>query len=99
MQSKCSTGYTTISAASITNPRSLWQVLHDSEGGHHDDGQSAASAAAGAHPPGRPTGRRDYRGEQRFRGWYTAMVELSATDRSEERRVGKECRSRWSPYH
>ena len=24
---------------------------------------------------------------------------LSARDRSEERRVGKECRSRWSPYH
>ena len=23
----------------------------------------------------------------------------AATDRSEERRVGKECRSRWSPYH
>ena len=22
-----------------------------------------------------------------------------AIDRSEERRVGKECRSRWSPYH
>ena len=22
-----------------------------------------------------------------------------STDRSEERRVGKECRSRWSPYH
>ena len=22
-----------------------------------------------------------------------------APDRSEERRVGKECRSRWSPYH
>src|SRR2546422_11049817 len=22
-----------------------------------------------------------------------------AVDRSEERRVGKECRSRWSPYH
>src|SRR2546422_7084629 len=27
-----------------------------------------------------------------FRGFY-------ATVRSEERRVGKECRSRWSPYH
>src|SRR2546425_7381224 len=26
-------------------------------------------------------------------------VERSGTDRSEERRVGKECRSRWSPYH
>src|SRR2546425_12752687 len=24
---------------------------------------------------------------------------LKAGDRSEERRVGKECRSRWSPYH
>ena len=24
---------------------------------------------------------------------------LGAAGRSEERRVGKECRSRWSPYH
>ena len=24
---------------------------------------------------------------------------LALTQRSEERRVGKECRSRWSPYH
>ena len=24
---------------------------------------------------------------------------LATDDRSEERRVGKECRSRWSPYH
>jgi len=24
---------------------------------------------------------------------------LAFRDRSEERRVGKECRSRWSPYH
>ena len=26
-------------------------------------------------------------------------VVLESTGRSEERRVGKECRSRWSPYH
>ena len=26
-------------------------------------------------------------------------VEKSDDSRSEERRVGKECRSRWSPYH
>ena len=26
-------------------------------------------------------------------------LEGMAADRSEERRVGKECRSRWSPYH
>src|SRR2546429_9571472 len=25
--------------------------------------------------------------------------EMSLPERSEERRVGKECRSRWSPYH
>ena len=27
------------------------------------------------------------------------MEEAAKTTRSEERRVGKECRSRWSPYH
>src|SRR5256885_17134260 len=26
-------------------------------------------------------------------------TQLRMLDRSEERRVGKECRSRWSPYH
>ena len=32
---------------------------------------------------------------QRHNRFYQAIQE----DRSEERRVGKECRSRWSPYH
>ena len=27
------------------------------------------------------------------------LLGLMREDRSEERRVGKECRSRWSPYH
>ena len=27
------------------------------------------------------------------------LAKRFATTRSEERRVGKECRSRWSPYH
>ena len=30
-------------------------------------------------------------------GWNMPVLSLPA--RSEERRVGKECRSRWSPYH
>ena len=41
-------------------------------------------------------GLRSMRGMQRFyatKGW------SAAHRRSEERRVGKECRSRWSPYH
>ena len=28
-----------------------------------------------------------------------AVVSMFIIHRSEERRVGKECRSRWSPYH
>ena len=38
--------------------------------------------------------------------YYTLLLGLDGEaslggkdDRSEERRVGKECRSRWSPYH
>ena len=35
--------------------------------------------------------------------WYLSadvgVMLLNAQNRSEERRVGKECRSRWSPYH
>ena len=31
--------------------------------------------------------------------YMTITGALSVTGRSEERRVGKECRSRWSPYH
>ena len=27
------------------------------------------------------------------------LIEKYIAGRSEERRVGKECRSRWSPYH
>ena len=30
---------------------------------------------------------------------YREMALHPEVDRSEERRVGKECRSRWSPYH
>jgi len=29
----------------------------------------------------------------------SATTDVTFTERSEERRVGKECRSRWSPYH
>src|SRR2546430_17474863 len=47
-------------------------------------------------------GRAGERLEQRLRG--LALLSLRANPggidgRSEERRVGKECRSRWSPYH
>ena len=35
---------------------------------------------------------------RKMTGHYMASCQVKR-DRSEERRVGKECRSRWSPYH
>ena len=37
--------------------------------------------------------------EMFFNDAIVASRELEIVLRSEERRVGKECRSRWSPYH
>ena len=34
-----------------------------------------------------------------FSEYYKSPNVIQNEDRSEERRVGKECRSRWSPYH
>ena len=33
------------------------------------------------------------------KGAEARYIDFEKGDRSEERRVGKECRSRWSPYH
>ena len=40
--------------------------------------------------------------EERKKGYSKELIKYALTQaqkRSEERRVGKECRSRWSPYH
>ena len=36
---------------------------------------------------------------QKFYPEEIGITEVTQNERSEERRVGKECRSRWSPYH
>ena len=38
-------------------------------------------------------------GIRRWRSRTENIEHISGRIRSEERRVGKECRSRWSPYH
>src|SRR2546425_10898796 len=62
---------------------------------------------------GRVILKREITGEGRSRVWVNGspatvgvlaqlgalLVDLHGQHRSEERRVGKECRSRWSPYH
>ena len=42
-----------------------------------------------------PIGREGMTEEEK----YEFLVNERENERSEERRVGKECRSRWSPYH
>ena len=49
-----------------------------------------------------PPGRFDYQQDATRKGRSQYIKLLDGTQkkvRSEERRVGKECRSRWSPYH
>src|SRR2546430_9922885 len=49
------------------------------------------------------TYRSDFFGREGFalwdNAWYAGHHMPGYSIRSEERRVGKECRSRWSPYH
>src|SRR3712207_1940389 len=66
------------------------QGEHEHEGGRKSDEQHAAPARQ--HP--RPEG--GYAQERETRKQPDSRRNL---ERSEERRVGKECRSRWSPYH
>src|SRR2546429_9427591 len=67
-----------------------------------------ASVAGSARKPLRQVLNREIRaGEcartdrqaKRFRRECVIVSEILRQHRSEERRVGKECRSRWSPYH
>ena len=44
--------------------------------------------------------KKEFESEQHIRAWLIRVAINKAKNmRSEERRVGKECRSRWSPYH
>src|SRR2546430_10781614 len=61
-------------------------------------GLTLTGAAAG--PSGYVvTGVRNDQGRPVAALWWSADLATWAPQRSEERRVGKECRSRWSPYH
>ena len=48
---------------------------------------------------GRKESRKQVSDEMYISPRYLANIENKGQHRSEERRVGKECRSRWSPYH
>ena len=57
--------------------------------------QAAHTPAAGHGPPAAPAPVANPNDPESR----CAYIIRDAAGRSEERRVGKECRSRWSPYH
>ena len=61
---------------------------------------AAPLCSAGPREPGSEARRRlfGFESAPRHIPWNNRIVRLNRS-RSEERRVGKECRSRWSPYH
>src|SRR3712207_9193687 len=64
--------------------------------------KTATSTAEEASTPRPATATVDVEPQEQPQEQATAMPQEAATvppARSEERRVGKECRSRWSPYH
>src|SRR2546426_8260672 len=69
------------------------------------DGPDARTTTSYGEPPCRPCGTTSRK--TNVRGWIGASGKPISgrrsnptwRERSEERRVGKECRSRWSPYH
>ena len=85
----------------ISDNGSGWSTLYNGAGKANSLRVLIPSVAPG---PGSPTGI-VVNGSQDFQIQGSAAVFLFATldgtisGRSEERRVGKECRSRWSPYH
>ena len=51
-----------------------------------------------------PESKKEYTKQEKAANWWHyhklyVGIAVIAVVRSEERRVGKECRSRWSPYH
>src|SRR3989441_5525351 len=62
------------------------------------DEERLLTSAVGREPP--PVAELDERERAFLSNGLAELAEVRRADvRSEERRVGKECRSRWSPYH
>ena len=53
----------------------------------------------GEYTPDNPFSELNEEGIQKAKEYIYLLIKSGDYTRSEERRVGKECRSRWSPYH
>jgi len=66
-----------------------------------DEGADVLDIGGESTRPGAKVAERGITAEEELRRVLPVIDDLlrERPDRSEERRVGKECRSRWSPYH
>ena len=76
--------------------KTLWAA---DDNGLKADGEKVLSFWQAKTEVQRLTGGKSRRGDGDNSAVITLDEALTAYERSEERRVGKECRSRWSPYH
>ena len=66
---------------------------------YHPTGLGEHEELYGPLPLPAEAAQHDRTGRQRPESLIDLVERSGLTGRSEERRVGKECRSRWSPYH
>ena len=91
------------SAAGVVRemPASVGHVVHEqaakAEQAAREQAEKAEQARARAARKAEREQARQAHDQARER--YQGQTKAELSDRSEERRVGKECRSRWSPYH
>src|SRR5262249_60116494 len=78
---------------------SLFFFFFQAEDGIRDWSVTGVQTCALPISPRRGLLRRPATSHRRYPARSPAQGRNNSTSRSEERRVGKECRSRWSPYH
>src|SRR2546430_13782868 len=91
-----------VNRSSESNSRAGWDTVRRLERirGEEERADQRDQEARGAAGGNRPPLPREERVQLVLaRTSRTNYVHRNRTYRSEERRVGKECRSRWSPYH
>src|SRR5256885_16698577 len=90
------TATTEIYTLSLHDALPIWQEIQHAHHGHGHDEEVPERHARAARLVGQPAAKGPrQRAQQRAQPGIGQRVDR----RSEERRVGKECRSRWSPYH
>src|SRR5574337_1131161 len=83
-------------SAALQSDYDLLIIMYDNESAANTDIQATGLSTYGAQTTFTPPGTKHRIMQRR---WKKNVAGMLAVGRSEERRVGQECRSRWWPYH